>query len=129
MSSALVASFDAMQALRILLKLEEAPDSDTSYLRRLVLADAKRNIAVPAAAPLLEEASVDAETAEAVAEEAAADEATEAVSEDAPDDAATAEAASEDAPDDAEVTEAESDDAEVDAVEAKKAPKKASAKA
>ncbi len=128
MSSALVASFDAMQALRILLKLEEAPDSDTSYLRRLVLADAKRNIAVPAAAPVLEEASVDAETAEAV-EEAATGEATEAVSEDAPDDAATAEAASENAPDDAEVTEAESDDAEVDAVESKKAPKKASAKA
>lgn len=127
MSSALVASFDAMQALRILLKLEEAPDPDTSYLRRLVLADAKRNIAVPAEAPALEEASVDAETAEAVSEEAAADEAAEAVSEDALGDA-TAEAAAEEAPDD-EVTAAESDDAEVEAVAAKTGAKKASAKA
>lgn len=124
MSSALVASFDAMQALRILLKLEEAPDPDTSYLRRLVLADAKRNIAVPAETP----ASVDVETAEAASEEAAADEAAEVISEDVPDeDAETAEA--EEALDDAEVTDAESDDAEDETVAAKTAPKKGSAKA
>lgn len=129
MSSALVASFDAMQALRILLKLEEAPDQDTSYLRRLVLADAKRNIAVPAEAPALEEASVDAETVEA-ASEAAADNAAEAISEDAPEeDAETADAELEEASDDVEVTNAESDDAEIEAVAAKTGSKKASAKA
>lgn len=128
MSSALVASFDAMQALRILLKLEEAPDPDTSYLRRLVLADAKRNIAVPAEAP----ASVDVETAEAASEEAAADEAAEVISEDVPEEdteTAESESESEEAPDDAEVTDAESDDAEDETVAVKTAPKKGSAKA
>ncbi|WP_424360522.1 hypothetical protein [Methylocystis parvus] len=72
MSSAVVANFDAMQALRILLKLEEAPDQDSSYLRHLVLADAKRNVFAPAAEPASDEASADAEAIDAAPEEAGA---------------------------------------------------------
>lgn len=44
MSNETQASFDPMRALRILLKLEETQDSDMSYLRKLLLADAKQHI-------------------------------------------------------------------------------------
>jgi hypothetical protein len=42
-------NFDAMQTLRILIKLEDTPEPDMSYLRRLVVATVKRQVAPIAA--------------------------------------------------------------------------------
>ncbi len=49
MSNATETTFDAIQALRILIKLEETPDADTTYIRELVVADVKRRLQSAAA--------------------------------------------------------------------------------
>lgn len=135
MSSAVVANFDAMQALRILLKLEEAPDQDSSYLRHLVLADAKRNVFAAAGEPASEEACAEVEAADAAPEEAAAeaDEATAeemvADAEDAPEETAVDVEAEESAPEETKAEGETSDSAAEEESEAKAPPKKTSAKA
>jgi hypothetical protein len=49
MSSVTEANFDAMQALRILIKLEDTPEPDMSYLRRLAVSNVKRQASPTAA--------------------------------------------------------------------------------
>ncbi|HEY8161827.1 MAG TPA: hypothetical protein VIF34_06105 [Methylocystis sp.] len=111
MSIEMVASFDALRALRLLFKLEEEVDADSAYLRNLLVADTKRHIAALTTAVVSEEAPVEDETIEA-AEEIAAD-------------IETAEAASEEAPAEAEATEAAPEEAPVEAAAKEAAPKKA----
>ncbi|QGM98689.1 hypothetical protein [Methylocystis parvus] len=53
-------SFDAMQALRVIVKLEDTPDADSAYLRRLVVADAKLHIEAATAENASEESQADA---------------------------------------------------------------------
>jgi hypothetical protein len=104
MSCGMEASFDAMQALRILIKLEDTPDADTCYLRGLVVADVKRQLNAPPAA---------AEVVEAGAEDA--DEAVEAVAQE--EEAAPEEAAAEHEAAEEEVIEAAAEDVDEDEAE------------
>lgn len=60
MSSETDANFDPMRALRILLKLEETPDADMSYLRKLLLADVRRHLDVVMAEAAPEASPADA---------------------------------------------------------------------
>jgi DNA segregation ATPase FtsK/SpoIIIE-like protein len=89
MSCGTETNFDAMQALRILIKLEDTPDADTCYLRGLVVADVKRQLtAAPAEEEVIEAAAEDdAAEDEAASEPEAAEEAVEAA-DDAVDDVA-----------------------------------------
>lgn len=129
MSIEMVASFDALRALRLLFKLEESPDADSAYLRNILVADTKRHIAalttavVSEVAPVEDEAAetaeelpADAVTIEAVSEEALADdEAVDADLEEAAVEDEAVDADSEEAAVEDEATEADSEEAPVKA--------------